>query len=511
MIPEQLQQQIPALIVVAPLLMGLMAALIGRRGLGWWIAMLTTLLVFAGSIQLLIDVMHSGTYTVTYLMGNWPVPYGIEYRIDPLNAGVLCTVALISAAVTLFARRSVASEVPRDRLHFFYAVWLFCQTGLLGITITGDAFNLYVLLEISSLATYTLVAMGKSRNRRALTAAINYLVLGTIGASFILVGVGFLYQVTGTLNMVDMAEHLDAIYLTWATSEPQYQKTVLTGFAFLFVGVSLKLALFPLHTWLPNAYTYAPAAVSALLAATATKVGAYISIRFIYTVVGTDVAFRGAIPTDTILMASAGAAIVIGSYIAIKQNNVKKILAYSSLAQIGYIALGFALDNKAGLTASVVHIFNHALTKGGMFMALGIVAYRLGDTRLQDMRGLGRKLPITMGAFTAGGLGLIGVPLTAGFISKWYLVAGAIEAERYEMAAIVLVGSMLALVYVWRVVETIYFGKRDEKAPALKEAPVTMLVPMLLLIGASVYFGIDANTTSWVAETAATVLLGGES
>lgn len=511
MIPEQLQSQIPALIVVTPLVLGLVAALIGRRGLGWWIAMLCTLLVFGGSIQLLVDVMYSGTYSVSYLMGNWPAPYGIEYRIDPLNAGVLCTVSLISAAVTLFARRSVASEIPRDKLHFFYAVWLFCQTGLLGITITGDAFNLYVLLEISSLATYTLVAMGKSRNRRALTAAINYLVLGTIGASFILLGIGFLYQVTGTLNMIDMAERLDAIYLTWDTAEPLYQTTVLTGFAFLFVGVSLKLALFPLHTWLPNAYTYAPAAVSALLAATATKVGAYISIRFIYTVVGTDVAFRGAIPTDVILMASAGAAIVIGSYIAIKQDNVKKILAYSSLAQIGYIALGFALDNKAGLTASVIHIFNHALTKGGMFMALGIVAYRLGNTRLKDMRGLGRRLPVTMGAFTAGGLGLIGVPLTAGFVSKWYLVAGAIEAERYEMAAIVLIGSLLALIYVWRVIETIYFGKRDENAPDVKEAPITMLVPMLLLVGSSIYFGIDANTTSWVAEAAAVTLLGGAS
>ncbi|MBZ0134829.1 MAG: monovalent cation/H+ antiporter subunit D family protein [Planctomycetes bacterium] len=508
MIPDQLQHQIPALIVLTPLVLGLITALIGRRGLGWWIAMLASLLVFAGSIQLLIDVMHSGTYTVSYLMGNWPVPYGIEYRIDPLNGGVLCTVALISAAVTLFARRSVASEVSRDRLHFFYAVWLFCQTGLLGITITGDAFNLYVLLEISSLATYTLVAMGKGRDRRALTAAINYLVLGTIGASFILLGIGFLYMVTGTLNMMDMAERLDAIYITWGTAEPQYQKTVLTGFAFLFVGVSLKLALFPLHTWLPNAYTYAPAAVSALLAATATKVGAYISIRFIYTIVGTDAAFRGAIPTHVFIMVSAGMAILLGSYLAIKQDNVKKILAYSSIAQIGYIALGFALDNKNGLTAAVIHIFNHALTKGGMFMALGVVAYRLGNTRLQDLRGLGRKLPVSMGAFTAGGLGLIGVPLTAGFVSKWYLVTGAIEAGRYEMAAIVLVGSLLAVVYVWRVVETIYFGKRDEGAPNVQEAPITMLVPMLLLIGASIYFGVDANTTSWIAEAAAETLLG---
>lgn len=506
--PEALREQLPAIVVLLPLGGGLLSALIGRKGLGWWIAMLATAATFAGSIQLLVDVLHTGGYTVTYLMGNWPEPFGIAYRVDPLNAGVLGIVSLIGAVVTLYARKSIAAEIPHHKLHFFYAVWLLCLTGLLGITITGDAFNLYVLLEISSLATYILVAMGKDRDRRALTASMNYLVLGTIGASFILLGIGYLYQATGTLNMADMAQRLDAVYATWDTAEPQYQKAVLTGFAFLFVGVSLKLALFPVHAWLPNAYTYAPSAVSALLAATATKVGAYISIRFIYTVVGTDVAFRGRIPTDTFLMISAAGAILIGSYLAIRQVNLKKLLAYSSIAQIGYIALGFALENKAGLTAAIIHIFNHALTKGGMFMALGVVVYRLGKTGIKDVRGLGRSLPITMGAFTAGGLGLIGVPLTAGFISKWYLVSGAIQAGRYEMAVVVLAGSLLALIYVWRVVETIYFGKRDENAPRLKEAPITMLIPMLLLIAASIYFGIDASMSSHVAETAAEVLLG---
>jgi multicomponent Na+:H+ antiporter subunit D len=515
---QQLQPQLPALIVVTPLVMGLLSALIGRRGFGWWIAMLSSIAVFAGSLHLLHSVVYEGPQSLTYLMGNWPVPYGIAYTVDALNASVLVIVALIGALVTLYARKSIPSEIPAHKLHFFWAVWCFCQTGLLGITITGDAFNLYVLLEISSLATYTLIALGKDRNRRALTASINYLVLGTIGASFILLGIGYLYMVTGTLNMADMSVALHKIYATWGTDEPQYQTTVITGFAFLIVGLSLKLALFPAHAWLPNAYTYAPSAVSALLAATATKVGAYISIRFIYTIVGADFAFRGELPTDVLLMICAAGAILLGSYMAIRQDNVKKILAYSSIAQIGYITLGFALENEDGLTASIIHLFNHALTKGGMFMALGVVAYRLGSTKLDDLRGLGRKLPISMAAFTAGGLGLIGVPLTAGFISKWYLVTGAIEAGRYEMAAIVLIGSLLALVYVWRVVEVIYFGKRDEtsltsavlsaQTPKLREAPLSMLAPMVILIGLSIYFGVHASASSHVAKTAAYWVLG---
>jgi multicomponent Na+:H+ antiporter subunit D len=283
---------------------------------------------------------------------------------------------------------------------------------------------------------------------------------------------------------------------------------VIAGFAFMAVGLSLKLALFPLHNWLPNAYTYSPSAVSGLLASTATKVGAYVFIRVIFTLVGVDFAYT-MLHTDTVLMISAGAAILVGSWLAFRQNNVKKLLAYSSIGQVGYITLGFALANQDGLTASIIHLFNHALTKGALFLAVGAVAYRTGRTRLEDLRGLGRKMPISMAAVTAGGLGLIGVPLTAGFVSKWYLVSACIEKGRYEMAAIVLVGSLLALLYTWRVIETIYFGKRPDNAPHVKEAPLTMLVPILILAGGSIYFGIDASMTSRVATAAAKFLLGG--
>ena len=505
---ELIHKNLPALIVVLPLCMGLLTAIVGRRGLGWWMAMATNSAVLAMAGQLLWNVMHNGAFEITYQMGSWPAPFGIVYIVDPLNAAVLLVVSIIACVLTLYARKSVASEIQKNRLHFFYALWLFCTTGLLGITITGDAFNLYVLLEISSLSTYTLVALGRSRNRRALTAAINYLVLGSIGANFYLLGIAYLYMVTGSLNIGDIRHILETtVFPTWATDAPQYRTTVIVGFAFMAVGLSLKLALFPLHGWLPNAYTYAPSAVSGLLASTATKVGAYVFIRVIFTLVGVNFAF-GVLHTETALMVSAGAAIIIGSWLALKQTNLKKMLAYSSIGQIGYITLGFSLNNVNGLTASIIHLFNHALTKGSMFMALGVVVYRLCNARLKDVRGLGRQLPVSMAVFTAGGLGLIGVPLTAGFISKWYLVTGAIQAHRYEMAAIVLFGSLLALMYVWRVVEQIYFGKRDEDAPKLKEAPLTMLVPMVLLVAASIYFGIDARASSWVAQTAAELLLG---
>lgn len=500
---------LPALIIVVPLLAGLVTPFLRNGNRAWAWVTLVTWMVFAMSVAILLQVRGQITPWhgfPSYPMSSWKVPWAIEYRIDAVNAFVLVIVAGIAAVVTASARASIETEVPKDRLHFFYAVWLLCIVGLLGITITGDAFNVYVLLEVASLTSYTLVAMGKERDRRALTASMNYVVLGSIGACFILLGIGYLYMATGTLNMDDMRLQLLKLYERWGRGDLAYRKTVVTGFCFLMVGFSLKLALFPLHGWLPNAYTYAPSSVSALLSATATKVGAYGAVRFLFTILGARFCFEE-MPSGVFLMIFASLAVLFGSYLAIRQNNLKRMLAYSSIGQIGYIAMGVALANPSGLKGGLIHLFNHALTKGGLFLALAAVAYRMGGTDLARMRGLGRKMPFTMAAFLAGGLGLIGVPLTSGFVSKWYLVVGAIDKGQIALAAVVLVGSLLALAYVWRVVEVAY-SKAPDSAADVKEAPASMVVGAWVLIGASLYFGIDARLSSDLAEQAARALLG---
>ncbi|UCH53843.1 MAG: monovalent cation/H+ antiporter subunit D family protein, partial [Pseudomonadota bacterium] len=320
---------LPALIVVFPLLGAVIAPLLGRGERAWWLATAVCAVVLALSGVLLTRVLAHGT--VGYALGGWAPPIGIEYRVDRLNALVLLIVAAISAMVTVYARVSVAREIATERVRFFYSAWLMCITGLLGITITGDAFNLYVLLEISSISTYILVALG--RQPQALRASFNYLVLGTIGATFLLIGIGYLYLATGTLNMADLAVRLDGM---------SDNRTVRSAFAFIIVGASLKLALFPLHAWLPNAYTYAPSAVTALLAATATKVGAYILLRFLFTIFGLQLSFA-TLHADAVILLAASVAVIVGSLNAIRQTDVKRMLAYSSVAQIGYIALGFGL------------------------------------------------------------------------------------------------------------------------------------------------------------------------
>ena len=485
---------LPALVVVVPLLAALVTPFTGHGKLSWYLAQLTTLSVLGLTILLLMRVLEHGT--ISYAMGDWAPPWGIEYRVDTLNAFVLLIVSGIAAIVTLFAKLSVAREIPDDRQHFFYCAYLLCITGLLGIVITGDVFNLYVLLEVSSLATYVLVAMGSSR--RSLSASFNYLILGTIGATLLLIGIGHLYMATGTLNMADLSERLPAL---------QDSRTVRSGFAFIIVGASIKLALFPLHVWLPNAYTHAPSVVTALIAGTSTKVGAYVLLRFIFTIFGVDFSF-GTLHSDVLLMILAAAAILAGSAVAIRQNNIKRMLAYSSIAQVGYMALGFGLANVTGITAGIIHLFNHALMKGALFLALGCVFYRIGSVTLKDIRGLGRHMPWTMAAFVLGGLSLIGIPLTVGFISKWYLILAALERGWWGIAVLVVFGSLLAVIYIWRVVEAAYFQEPSKPWRNIHEVPLPLLLPTWLLIAANIYFGLDTSLTSGLATQAAKQLLG---
>jgi multicomponent Na+:H+ antiporter subunit D len=490
-----LLEQLPILVVVVPLMAAPLCVLVDRPDPAWMVALGAALISLLCAVGLLLQVPEGGA--ISYHLGGWAPPWGIEYRVDLLAAFVLLIVSAMATLVMGFAHDSVEQEIPEPRVARFYAAFLLALAGLLGIVATGDAFNLFVFLEISSLASYALISMG--RDRRALNAAFQYLVMGTIGATFILIGIGFLYMMTGTLNMQDLAARLPAVADT---------RTVRAGFAFLTVGIGLKLALFPLHLWLPNAYAFAPSIVSAFLSATATKVALYVMLRFMLGIFGADFALD-AMPLDTILLVLGVAGVLSASLVAIYQNNVKRMLAYSSVAQIGYMVLGIGLATAAGVSASVLHLFNHALMKGALFLALGAVAYRLGSMNLRDFAGLSWRMPWTMAAIVIGGLSLIGVPPTVGFTSKWYLVLALIERGWWPLAVIVLIGSVLALVYVWRLVEVAYLQRPAADAPAPREAPLSMLAPIWLLVGANIYFGVDTHLSVGSAQRVAALLMGG--
>ena len=490
-----LLDHLPVLVVIMPLMSAPLCVLFDRARPAWLVSMSASWLSFAAAVYLLIQVSRDGT--ISYRLGGWAPPWGIEYRIDLLGAYVLLIVTAIAALVMVFARRSLEKEIPADRIARVYAALLLVFAGLTGITATGDAFNVFVFLEISSLASYAVISMG--RDRRALSAAFQYLVMGTIGATFILIGIGLLYMMTGTLNMLDLAARLPEVADT---------RTVRAGFAFLTVGIGLKLALFPLHLWLPNAYAYAPSAVTAFLSATATKVAVYALLRFMFGVFGAEFSLNK-MPFDLILMVLGLAGILSASLVAVFQEDVKRMLAYSSVAQIGYMVLGIGLTSTLGVSAAILHLFNHALMKGALFLALGAIVYRIGRVTLGDFAGLGRRMPWTMAAVVLGGFSLIGIPPSVGFVSKWYLVLATMEQGLWPVALLILAGTLLALVYVWKLIEAAYFGEPAAEAPPVREAPLSMLLPIWFLVATNFYFGIFTEVSAGVATRAATALLGG--
>ncbi|MGB1188388.1 MAG: monovalent cation/H+ antiporter subunit D family protein [Cycloclasticus pugetii] len=494
-----IESHLSLLLVVLPLMAAPIIAVLPNGRLPWAVSTIVSWSVFYMAAWQLINV--STGHTISYELGGWAPPWGIEYRIDAANALVALVVSGIAALTLPYALKSVIKEIPEKQHALFYTAFMLCLTGLLGIAQTGDIFNLFVFLEISSLSSYALISLG--RQRQALTAAYQYLIMGTIGATFFIIGVGLLYAMTGTLNMADLSQRLPELY---------NHRTIHTAFAFIMVGFALKLALFPLHLWLPNAYTYAPTVVSVFLAATATKVAVYVMLRMVFSVFGFS--FIENTPADELFILLCVMGILSMSFYAIYQKDSKRLLAYSSVAQIGYMMLGIGLGSVLGVTATMVHLFNHALMKGALFMAIGTLVYRVSSSRLEHFSGLGKQMPWTFGAIVIGGLSLIGVPGTAGFISKWYLVLAAIEKQNWFIVGVILMGSLLAVVYVWKLVEVLYFKVADKPQQgqiSATEAPLMMLIPMWVLVLANVYFGFNTELTVGTAEQAVKLLLPGAS
>jgi multicomponent Na+:H+ antiporter subunit D len=424
------------------------------------------------------QVLQSGPWH--YALGGWVPPWGIEYVIDPLSGGMATLIAGMAVLVALYAgpyqrHRSVT------RVGIFYSLFLLLTAGLLGMVLTGDAFNLYVFLEISSLAAYALLA---SDGIRAVLATFRYLLVGTIAGTFYLLGVGYLYALTGTLNMADLTARLPAVLDSSAYG---------VAVAFITVGLAIKTALFPLHGWLPDTYTYAPAPVIGFIAAVMAKVSAYALLRVLYFVFRADGAAGQAL---VILGWTSAVAVVAGSVLALAQRDIRRMLAYSSIGQMGYITLGVSLGTPDALTGALLHVLTHAVMKGCLFLIAGGVHWHLGVSQIAAFAGMSRRLPFTMAGFVVAALSMVGLPPTAGFFSKWYLISGAIAAHAWVFVGALLLSSLLTAVYFFRVIELSYFGQPDatdtvpHPAARWHDLPAPMLTPIVLLAAGVLLLGL---------------------
>ncbi|OUV03886.1 MAG: hypothetical protein CBC42_00325 [Betaproteobacteria bacterium TMED82] len=495
-----LKEILPVLPVIIPLTVAPICVLMRDSFLCWLLVLFSTTAVCLTSLKLILDLQH--VPSISYGMGGWEPPIGIEYSIDHLSSIILILLAVFSLIVSFFCRESLMKEVNADKHYIFWTIFLMCLGGLIGVTLTSDAFNAFVFMEISSLASYVLIALSKNRN--ALLASYRYLILGTIGATMFVLGVGILFAQTGTLNFSDISKELQEI---------GENKATFAAFSFILVGLSLKAAIFPLHGWLPNAYAHSPSLVATFFAATSTKVALYLYIRFIFDVFGPYKLLEDTI-LQFFLITLSFLAIIIGSGAAIFQSDLKKIFAYSSIGQIGFITLAITLSTELGLISAILHIINHAITKGLIFLLITYLSLNVGRVTIASIRGLGSRQPLMAFGMVIGCLSLIGVPGTVGFVSKWNLVVAVLDKGYWLMALMVLLTTLLTIIYSWKIIESLYFKDdehisnslgNEEKTEANKISLV-YIPPVIFLIILTIGFGLDSSIPLTGAVNAINIL-----
>lgn len=480
-----MNQQLPALITIIPLFSALVISAVTwiNKKYCYPVAIVGLAGGLATSIGLLAQVLLNGP--VTYKMAGWAGPIGIVYVIDYLNSPVLVVIMAVAFANLISSRKNVLAEF-QGKTGAFYSLYVLFITGVAGITATGDAFNLYVLLEIAALTGYALIGLGKDR---APLASLNYLFIGTIGASFYLLGVGYLYIATGSLNMADLARIIPGL---------SGNTMILFALIICMTGLFIKTALFPLHGWLPNAYSYSSTTSTGVIAPLTTKVMIYAMVRVGLYVFTPEYIFNTVAIGKTIVWISV-AAIVMGSLMALTQKSLLKMLTYVIIAEVGYMVGGFWLGNRMGVTGATIHIINDALMTLCLFMAAGAITYKVGNDSFDNLKGLFKKMPFTMIAFTTGAMAVIGIPPTCGFFSKYYLITGGLAAGHYGFVVALLFSSLVNAVLFFRIFEIAYFEPFSEShghdtghghTEVINEAPLSMIVPLLITAASLIILGI---------------------
>jgi multicomponent Na+:H+ antiporter subunit D len=438
---------LPALLVALPILGSVVALLVGlvRSRTGWPIAVVASAVQTAAAVTLATGAF--GGEPVRYVVGGFTAPFGIELVVDGLSATMAVLVAVVALGVLGYARRA------GPRSNAFYATYLLLVAGLTGMSITGDVFNMYVFLEITGLAAYALVASGEGG--RSARAALKYLLVGTVGASLFLLGIGYAYVATGTLNMADLSAQLAAVGYT--------STLVRASFGLLVVGLFVKIAVFPVHTWQPAAYAGAPDSVSGLISALVSTVAAYALIRIVFTVFTVDFLAANEF-ARTVLVAGAVVSIVLGSVLAVTQREIKRMLAYSSVSQFGLVVGAIAVANGTALTGAMIHLVGHAVMKGGLFLTSGLIADETDARTVDAYEGLAERTSIGAAAFGVLALAMVGVPPAVGFVGKWYIALGAVEGRAWPLAVVILASTLLTLAYFARIIERIYFRESTGSA-----------------------------------------------
>lgn len=434
--------------------------------------MLVTLL-----ISVMIFKLSLAGESLSYQLGNWSSSIGIEYKLDKLNAFFIMLVSTMSMLNIISMKNILKKEIDETKISLFLGLFLLAIVGLLGVSISNDIFNIYVLLEVNSIASYALV--GATKKQGAKRAALEYLIFGTIGSTFILFGIGFIYALCGSLNLTEIALQIPTMLDNMAC---------ITGIALLFLGFLMKASLFPLSNWLVNTYQYSSSSISAMLASISNKIGIYLILRFYFFVFKLNNSYFDYL--EIILLILAIIAIFSCAILALKQTNIKRFLAYSSLSQIGFIILSVALASELSISGALIYSFTHALEKTCLFLSIGyLIINATSSEEMSSFSGLIKDNLLISIIIIINLMSSVGIPLTAGFVGKWQIFKAALASDIWYIL-IVSVAMLFTFSYVFRFVELLILHKQDqEREKIYKIDPCIIIISLATLI--NLYIGID--------------------
>ncbi|AEC50956.1 NADH dehydrogenase subunit N [Pyrococcus sp. NA2] len=461
--------QVASLLIALPLISAFFVPVLKqiRKSLIFPYLVIITLIQTGIAGWVFYEVYTTGKPILIYA-GGWKPPVGINLYIGHFAALFALVIAIVSFLTALFSFKAINVE-PVDK---YAMLFLLLMLGATGMIATGDIFNLFVFMEITAITAYALTAYNKTGE--AAEASMKYIVLGGIGSSFFLVGVALLYGATGTLNMAQLAEFASEGNIAPVVAQ--------VGLALVIFGLAVEAELFPLNAWAPDAYQAAPHPITAMFSAFVVKAGLYAMARILYLLQDA----QGWSSVLKLLLIMATLTVIFAELSALRQKDVKRMIAYSSIGQIGLIALAFSLGTEAGVSAGVFHMLNHAIVKALMFLAIGYVGVTLGGTRLENFEGLGKKMPLTAFALSVGAVSTVGVPLFNVFWSKFRIIVATLQAGHVWPAALVLFASVVEAVYYFRLLHLIWFSGEGER---VRESwfVVFLIILALLIIAIGVY------------------------
>lgn len=456
----------------------------------------TLVIAWVLSLGTLINTLNNGAYL--YNFGNWTERIGVQFLIDEFSAIMTFIILTIATLIIVYSIKDMEHEIPKQQFSSYYILVYILLFSMVGITYTNDLFNMYVFMEILSLTSCGIISI--KRKKENYLASFRYLMLNTIGSLSVLLGIALLYMVTGHLNMGEVSK-------TIATVWQAYPINILVSLGFMITGLSIKAALFPLHIWLPDAHSTAPTPSSALLSGLVVKVYIFCVAKILFRVIGQSIVIALDVPTYITYFAALS--MIMGSIFAIGQKDIKRLLAYSSVAQIGYIFLGLGLATVQGFSAALFHIISHALMKTGLFLSAGAIIYSKGKRDVRELDGIGYEMPITMGVFTISVLGMIGIPGINGFMSKMYLSFAVLGAEKPFFLFVILASSFLNAIYYLPIVIAAFLkeGKERKNIMIMDKLPKSMIIPMVIIAASCVIMGIFPQLVMNIIEKVAPTFL----